>query len=394
MSKAESKSVSKTPIQHTQTIDPEKVVIIGLDTDDGAEHPLYDARAFEDPDQALAGNLLQSGCYNAILLAPEPGSDRLLVVDGRRRVRSARVANEVAEAQGWPLRVKLPYTLVSADTELGLRSAVITTNELRNEDTILNRARKARAVLDQGGTLQQLALTFGKAEQTIRDWLKLLETDARVQEAVEKGDISPWAGIQLARIEDKDAQLAALDELVKGQKALTAGATVAKSIVDAALEVTPASSLTANASTKTSGSKGGTTAGAGRAARQSGVRRTVLRAALETKAAESLTEDQRGVLDWVANGTEPGSETWYTTFAEKASAEIAADKEAKRLEREAKRLEREQKKAAAEQKKAAPKKTTTARKAAPKKTTTARKAAPKKTTTARKAAPKKTTAKK
>jgi len=56
---------------------------------------------------------------------------------------------------------------------------------------------------------------------------------------------------------------------------------------------------------------------------QSGVKRTWLRAALKSQAANSLTDEQKGVLQWIASGlTTKGA--WYDKFQQAVEAELSA----------------------------------------------------------------------
>jgi hypothetical protein len=80
-------------------VPPEDITIIGLDTEDGPEHPLFDERVLLPVDEALARNIAIHGVIEPVVIRKN-GDDVIEVIDGRQRVRSARLANERLEAEG------------------------------------------------------------------------------------------------------------------------------------------------------------------------------------------------------------------------------------------------------------------------------------------------------
>jgi len=82
-------------------VPPEKLVVIGLDTEDEPEHPLYDARVTLPIDQAMVADVAKFGVVQPI--RARRNGDKLEVVVGRQRVRLAREANGIGT--GDPIRV-------------------------------------------------------------------------------------------------------------------------------------------------------------------------------------------------------------------------------------------------------------------------------------------------
>src|ERR1044071_4250279 len=69
--------------------DPDDLVIIGLDTDDGPEHPLYDPRIKGDISEPEIRNVEYFGIITPVQVRRY--DNRLEVVNGRGRVRKARL---------------------------------------------------------------------------------------------------------------------------------------------------------------------------------------------------------------------------------------------------------------------------------------------------------------
>jgi len=114
-------------------VDPFAVVIVGLDTEDGEEHHLFDERVFTPLDTSLVKNIQVYGVQQPVLLRTVDGLS--LVVDGRQRTRATRRAAELAQEAG-EVAPKLPVRYVKADTKR-VQGIMISTNELRQDDDVL-----------------------------------------------------------------------------------------------------------------------------------------------------------------------------------------------------------------------------------------------------------------
>jgi len=348
--------------------DPNDLVIIGLDTRDGEDHELYDERSMKVLDDNLVKNIMVYGVLQPIIVREEAG--KLLVVDGRQRVRAARKAKSLQNGAG-EFEVKVPYTthgVVGADRQR-LVGVMVSANEQRSADEILVKAAKASRMEALGASLDEISIAFGRSKTTIRQWLKLLESHPTLQDAVRHETVALSAAHEIAKY-DKDEQVQVLRELQK----MAGGNRVTESMAKAYRQqkgdssAAPKGKATATKATaddgkgkgkgKTAQAKANQKAGnpnlspealalldavdaqdttttnappppppTGTKARprQAGIKRTWLRDALKTEEAKKLTKEQRGVLQWMATGlTEAGS--WYAQFQADAEAEMTKAK--------------------------------------------------------------------
>lgn len=289
-------------------VKPHDLIIIGLDTEDREENPLYDERVFQPVDEALVKNIMVYGIQQPVLVRQE--ASRYYVVDGRQRTRAARRAATMQDAAG-EYQVKVPVREVRADDKR-IAGIMVSTNELRQDDEVLTKANKASRLLDLVGDINEVAIAFGRTPQQIRNWLKLAEADSSIHSAIKTGVISASAGIELARY-PREEQEEALGRAVKaaGGKAV--------SEADARQDRSDQGHSTRTSKANPSASSGSSTNRQSRA--QSGVKRTWLRDALKTKAAKGLTDEQRATLTWMATGyAEEG--TWVADFVEDAAKEM------------------------------------------------------------------------
>ncbi len=198
-------------------VDPNILVIIGIDTDDGPEHPLWDVTArTTEIERPMVDNIKTYGVFENILAVKE-ADGRLVVDDGRRRILHARIARKEQERAGEVL-VEVPVVLIRGDdaTKMGI---MISANEHRRGDDPITKAQKAaRAMRLTGKSEAEAAADFGVTTQTLKTWLRLLEADPRVKKAVTEGVISDTAAGHLAKL-PKPEQAAALVGAVETAKA-------------------------------------------------------------------------------------------------------------------------------------------------------------------------------
>jgi ParB family chromosome partitioning protein len=93
-------------------LDPNHIVIVGIDTAATTEDTLYDERIDLDVDINLVKNIMVYGVQQPVLVRAEDGD--VIVVDGRQRVRAAREANKQFRAAG-EVEVKVPVLSVRGD---------------------------------------------------------------------------------------------------------------------------------------------------------------------------------------------------------------------------------------------------------------------------------------
>jgi len=193
---------------------PEDLVLIGRDTDDGPEHPLYDPRVKLDADENLARDIMVNGVLQPIRV--RKNGDAAEVVVGRQRVLAARLANEWLRAQAKE-EVQVPF-LVDKREDGDLLGVSISENEHRRPDDVIEKAKKAQRLLDLGKSPAEVAVRFGVTDRTIRNWTTLLQTTPKVKRAVAAGKLTATAATKLAGL-DRSEQDEKLDELLtSGEK--------------------------------------------------------------------------------------------------------------------------------------------------------------------------------
>lgn len=195
--------------------DPDELTIIGRDTKDGPEHPLYDPRGLRPFNENTVQTIMSDGVIQTISFRRD--GDRTLVLAGRGRVIDAREANRRLRELGRP-SVKVPGLPRSGDAASLYRIARIE-NAHRTEDGPLELEGYARHMLEAYGmSVEDIAVTLNKPMSTIRAYLKLENCSAAVRKAVAAGPLSATAAAKLAELPkaEQDEQLAEL--LKSGEK--------------------------------------------------------------------------------------------------------------------------------------------------------------------------------
>lgn len=191
---------------------PDGLIIIGLDTDDGPSHPLYDERVNLPLDDALVRNIRAYGVMEPVLV--RKNGQAVEVVAGRQRVRAARKASRMMVEEGFaPLRVPVMVRREKDGQALGV---MISENELRMRDTPIVRATKAQKMIDYGYGIEEVATTFGVGAQTIKQLLTLLDLDDHVQGLVERGRLSATAASTLNDLSREEQRSRAKEMVANG----------------------------------------------------------------------------------------------------------------------------------------------------------------------------------
>jgi ParB family chromosome partitioning protein len=191
-------------------MDPDELTVVGLDTDDGPEHPLYDERVHLPLDQGLVDNITSLGVLETVLV--RKNGDRVEVVDGRRRVLHAREANKQNKFKGDD-RISVPLTIRRETEQSGFLGVIISANRHRHDDNPLLSAKKAGRLINMGKTEDDAARYFGVSRVAIGQWLKLLDLAPKVQRAIEQGKIAASAAATLVDMTHAE-QEAKLEELI------------------------------------------------------------------------------------------------------------------------------------------------------------------------------------
>jgi hypothetical protein len=247
MAKANNNRVAKK--SDVWLIDPSEICIVGgagvlkddeaadIDTAEDVTHPLYDERVRLKLDPAMVLNVEAFGVIKPVVIARLDGVD--CAVDGRRRIRSARVVNALRKARGEKDKVMVPCVVRRTD-QAGLTGAMISANGFSVADDPATKIAKMKRHLERtSGDTAQAAVACGVPESTIKSWIAYDEkATPAVKKAVDSGKIDITGGVLLAR-KDPEAQAAALDDAIaagavakprKGQEGKASVAAVRKAI--------------------------------------------------------------------------------------------------------------------------------------------------------------------
>jgi ParB family chromosome partitioning protein len=210
--------MSKTAIEAKRgtifMMDPDDVVVVGLDTKDGPEHPLHDERARLPVDENMVLDIMARGIISPITL--RKNGDALEVQVGRQRVKSAREANIRLKKEKRPT-ISVP-AMVRRDDDEDALAVMISENEKRVDDDQLTKAKKLKRFLDIGGTEEDAVVMFGVTKVSLKNWLSLLDLDSKVQHMVSDGKLSASAAGDLSKLERKD-------QVEEAQRLIAAGTT-------------------------------------------------------------------------------------------------------------------------------------------------------------------------
>jgi len=214
-------------------LEPTELVIVGIDTNGASqeEHFLYDPRVALPIAEEFVLNVMTFGVKKPVLVTKIAGDERPFVVDGRQRVRVARIANERLKKMGEP-EIRVPVVLQRGEEALLMKVGVIT-NEFNVQDSLILRARKAQRLLDRGQSLEELAVAFGTSAKAVQSWVLLLELSQAVIEAVETGQLSASAATHLKGLSAEE-QGKCLTSLIKKSNGKVPTAKITKMAVDGA----------------------------------------------------------------------------------------------------------------------------------------------------------------
>lgn len=193
-------------------LSPDAVRVIGRDTSHKSrkEHVLWQKRALLPADEAFAQAMANDG-FSSVIKVRKDGPF-LDVVEGRRRTVAARRANEILAERGKePLQITV---MVVKGSDLDMLGHIISENANRLDLPVLDLAEEANAYLNMGASEERAAASCGKTVAQLRQLLKLLDLDPKVQEAVNNGSLSASAAMNLADLCRED-QVKALEDGAK-----------------------------------------------------------------------------------------------------------------------------------------------------------------------------------
>jgi ParB family transcriptional regulator, chromosome partitioning protein len=214
------KAKTKTRISGASipSADPDDLTIVDDET-----HLLHDERANLPLQEPLVLSIMTHGVLEAVTCVRD--GDRLLILDGRQRVKNAREANRRLKAQG-SLPVRVPY-VCKRGTDAKILGVMASTF-IRTDDSPVSRAHKMQKHVDLGRSHADIAIDFGCTPKTVKETLALLDCAPAVQKAVEAGEIPAKIAKTLSALPraDQTVALAKMKELgaTKGTKAKAAAA--------------------------------------------------------------------------------------------------------------------------------------------------------------------------
>lgn len=170
--------------------DPDQLVII---TD--PKHPLFDPRGLEAPDAALVQSMLNFGFKTSSSVEVEATKEGLVVVDGRRRVIAAREVKRIQHEKGEDVSIRV-RCLVSKDKPF---VGMILGNAHRKDESVLQKAAKAKRSIDMGYSEIETANLFGVTTQTIKNWLAAEALPDLIKAALETNNITVTLALELAK---------------------------------------------------------------------------------------------------------------------------------------------------------------------------------------------------
>ena len=157
-------------------------------------HPLYDLRVEDAPDERMIANVAMHGILEPVLV--RKNGELIEVIAGRGRTKAAIEVNRRLTAEGKP--PLLVPVIIRGGTDADLFGVMISENEIRRGDSMLVKGEKSRKLLNLGYTVQQIAVTFGVTRQSVDSWLAAEELPQTIKDAVEAGEITTSAALQLA----------------------------------------------------------------------------------------------------------------------------------------------------------------------------------------------------
>jgi hypothetical protein len=186
---------------------PEDLVIIGLDTDDGPEHPLWDRRIHLELIPEFVRSVAAVGVFTPVDCIKD--GDKIVCVFGRQRIKAARKINADLIKQGKKKTCHVPTIIHAKAMESNLVSKQIAENELRQQDDLRCRIEKLQRLFDHGGDATDACMVFGKKRQTIDRWVAFMGLAHPLQERVFSGDMSVSQALKYAKKPRKDQVWAA-----------------------------------------------------------------------------------------------------------------------------------------------------------------------------------------
>lgn len=221
--------------------------VMGVDSKDGPDNPLYDPRVALPLDDGIFAAINDEGVLDPIEVTPRWIDDkgnivadgstgatkRPFVVDGKTRVMHLRAVNKARRKAG-----EEPHGLSATNSNLTDDEIIkrrIMRNAARRELDLVTKVSECYRIHSNSGKsspnmgTDELAVMFACSVSTIENWLALARAKAKVRNAAFDGTIPPTAGYRIAKL-PLDEQEDALQELLDQTKGGRGSARAAQQI--------------------------------------------------------------------------------------------------------------------------------------------------------------------
>lgn len=161
--------------------DPSQLILI-----EDKNHPLYTSRVFNKPDPLWVERMMEHGCPDPLWVASIPGltddqavDPQYLVIDGRQRTitfREAHAKGANIKLFVLPLMECHPDAAPDSEEMMAAVDLMVVANNFRKEETDIGRAEHVAHLHHTAGYgTKLLSGMFAKSQQTIRNWLSVIE---------------------------------------------------------------------------------------------------------------------------------------------------------------------------------------------------------------------------
>ncbi len=177
------------------------IQIIGLDTGDGKEHPLYDDKIHVEISEEFIQNVDEHGILTPILV--RKNGEIAEVVFGRTRVRAARVVNERRRKRGDP-EMRVPCTKIAAEDKRLMAISMTENAARRQAPDPIDEARDMQRLASQGYDEHEVAIHFACSKQKVVKRLALLGLAPPLIRAIRSGQIAASSALALKSLSHEE----------------------------------------------------------------------------------------------------------------------------------------------------------------------------------------------
>lgn len=190
--------------------DPDQLTLI---TD--PSHPLYDPRVKLPVPEWLIESVAAHGVVEPVIA--RKNGKLLEIVDGRQRYRAAVEANR----RGASVKVQ---TILRGEDDAEAAVTMIVTNEHRQDDDIVTKAKKAAHLLKHGHSPAAVCSAFRITKPTLKAWEAIGCLAPAVKEAIANGAIGATQAVKELAGLTREEQPAALEKLLAARPPREPGA--------------------------------------------------------------------------------------------------------------------------------------------------------------------------